>query len=475
LERAHGLTPFAFFAHILHAQQGRQKMLEKLGLDAADALDEFLSLSLSYEKNHVPTLQGFVAWMADNQQDIKRPVESAGKDEVRILTVHGSKGLEAPVVLLPDTVSPPSDLPALLWVPLGDSLVPCMTPSEADAPLCLQVFKAIEARKQQEEYHRLLYVALTRAKEHLYVCGWKGSRRVSPHSWYTAIHHAISSHEAASVFPFCAGIEDWQGEGVRLSFGAFEKSAGEKAGDTLLKRGVEGEEFSPPAEEVSPLAEEVSPPAEEFSPLAEEEGALAPEDGPLLPAWALSPVPLEVTPQAVAVTQAESPLSQGTASLKARERGVAIHRLLETLLPVLQAGRFLKDTDLVDLLQQHTTALVREGFCGAREAEAYGAQVFALLKNEELQWIWSPQGLSEVPVWGMVDGQLISGRIDRLVVREADVVLIDFKTDARPTLPLPEAYQRQLLLYRQLVAPLYSQPVRCALLWTQTSALTWLT
>ena len=112
-------TPFAFFAWLLGPEQGRRQIYARLGLEAADALDEFLELALAYERSETPSLQGFLAWLTASPVPVKRDMEIA-RDEVRVMTVHGAKGLEAPVVILADTTTPPrgTHQPRLLELPI---------------------------------------------------------------------------------------------------------------------------------------------------------------------------------------------------------------------------------------------------------------------------------------------------------------------------------------------------------------------
>ena len=103
-------TPFAFYARVLGAEGGRKRFLARLGHEADDALDEFLNLALDYERRETPSLQGFIAWLRTAQTDVKRDMEIT-RDEVRVMTVHGAKGLEAPIVILADTTTPPAGPP----------------------------------------------------------------------------------------------------------------------------------------------------------------------------------------------------------------------------------------------------------------------------------------------------------------------------------------------------------------------------
>ena len=115
LARADFTPPFELFADILGNRGGRKKLLGRLGADANDPIDEFLSLAFDYERNQVPSLQGFLRWLDTGDVEVKRDLEQATRDEVRVMTVHGSKGLQAPVVFLPDSVQVPSQAPRLLW------------------------------------------------------------------------------------------------------------------------------------------------------------------------------------------------------------------------------------------------------------------------------------------------------------------------------------------------------------------------
>ncbi len=115
LARADFVPPYELYAEILGAQGGRRMLLERLGIEAEDPVEEFLALALSYEREHVPSLQGFLRWLVAGDTEVKRDFGASQRDEVRILTVHGAKGLEAPVVFLPDTMQLPKPPDTLLW------------------------------------------------------------------------------------------------------------------------------------------------------------------------------------------------------------------------------------------------------------------------------------------------------------------------------------------------------------------------
>ncbi len=206
--------PFEFFSSILDRDGGRSRLLARLGEEAADAIDAFLDLALNFDNNEPPSLQGFLTWLSASDREIKRDMEQ-GRDEVRIMTVHGAKGLEAPIVFLPDTCSSKSgrmpgslltthdiDLPEQ-WSRAEPFLWPVKGISSTAA-----IKDAREAMEdaEREERNRLLYVALTRARDRLYIAGFEGKRPPRPDAWYSIISEALATQLAPA--------KDWDGRAV---------------------------------------------------------------------------------------------------------------------------------------------------------------------------------------------------------------------------------------------------------------------
>src|SRR6266540_1736585 len=199
--------PFAFYARILGAEGGRRRFLARLGHEADDALDEFLNLALDYERRETPSLQGFIARLRAAQTDVKRDMEIT-RDEVRVMTVHGAKGLEAPIVVLADTTTPPAGPPQR-----QPRLLP-LAPATSHSPNCF-VWAGVKAtdtapvsaarerarREADDEYRRLLYVAMTRAIGRLVICGADGERARPEGCWWNLVFEAlkppVSVEEAA--------------------------------------------------------------------------------------------------------------------------------------------------------------------------------------------------------------------------------------------------------------------------------------
>ncbi len=184
-------TPFAFYAKLLGAGGARRRFLGRLGVEANDALDEFLNLALDYERRDTPSLQGFVAWLRDAQTEVKRDMEIA-RDEVRVMTVHGAKGLEAPIVILADTMTPPTGPKPPRLLELSGGAVIWAGRKEDDVP---SVAAARDTAKSEaeNEYRRLLYVAMTRAADRLIICGADGRTKRPERCWYDLVRGPLDA------------------------------------------------------------------------------------------------------------------------------------------------------------------------------------------------------------------------------------------------------------------------------------------
>src|SRR6202030_112175 len=178
-------TPFAFYAKLLGAGRARRRFLGRLGVEANDALDEFLNLALDYERRDTPSLQGFVAWLRDARSEVKRDMEIA-RDEVRVMTVHGAKGLEAPIVILADTMTPPTGPKPPRLLELSGGAVIWAGRKEDDVP-SVPAARDVAKNEAENEYRRLLYVAMTRAADRLIVCGAAGRTKRRERCWYDLV------------------------------------------------------------------------------------------------------------------------------------------------------------------------------------------------------------------------------------------------------------------------------------------------
>ncbi|WP_299623194.1 double-strand break repair helicase AddA [Pelagibius sp.] len=437
------VAPFELYSALLGAGRGREKLLARLGPDAADPVEEFLSLALSYERENSPSLEGFLHWLMAGDLEIKRDLEQA-QGAVRLLTVHGSKGLEAPIVILPDTLQQPRGGDSLLWPQDGEGKAPLpVWPIKRDYALAaLEGARAGQRLAREQEYRRLLYVALTRAQDRLYVCGWEGRRAAPEGNWFQLVEQAMAglseAGEAESVdFDFAGeiGADGWAGRGWRYARGTLETAA---------------------AAQPSAAPQDMA-------------GASA-----VLPAWARTPAPAEpVPPRPLAPSRPSMPepavrsplVGAGNADNRRFRRGRLIHRLLQSLPDLAPAEReaaarrFLS-SPLHDL--------------SPSDAEDILAEVLAVLTDPALAALFGPGSRAEVPLAGLIETasgpQIISGQVDRLLVEDRTISLIDYKTQ-RPAPETPEAvapvYLRQMAAYRALLAGIYpDRAIHSFLVWT---------
>ncbi|HWK45515.1 MAG TPA: double-strand break repair helicase AddA [Stellaceae bacterium] len=434
--------PYELFAEVLGPRQGRKRLIGRLGLQANDAIDEFLAQTLAYEAAHVPSLQGFLAWLDRGELEAKRDPDPAGRNEVRIMTVHGAKGLQAPIVFLPDTVAVPTQVPSLLWPKLGpeklgsEKLAPATgpllwVPARGQGEPVAAAAREAACRRRDDEYRRLLYVALTRAADRLYIGGWRTKRAPAGGSpcWYDMI---------------AAGMADLTPVEEIAAFDTIAQPPGPQPG--LVRRYACRQQAAPVTE--PPRASlDASPPA--------------------LPAWIDAPPPPEPAPPRPLVASRPSLPDPAVLSPLAADdgrrfrRGLIVHRLLQTL---------------PDLPRESVEAATRRYLASPAhdldpvEQAAIARETLAVLADPDFAPIFGPGSRAEVPVVGLIEGRVISGRIDRLVVTDAAVLIVDYKTNRPPPrhqADIAPLYREQLRAYRAALAAIYpGRPVRAALLWT---------
>ncbi len=433
-EQARRLTPFAFYAELLGAGGGRRKILGRLGHEANDALDEFLNLALDYERAETPSLQDFVAWMRAAESEVKRDMEMA-RDEVRVMTVHGAKGLEAPIVILADTTTPPQGWhpPKLLALPPQNA-----APGTPDrlvwaGPKGNDVGAMSDARETalgdaRNEYRRLLYVAMTRAIDRLIVCGVDSARKRPEGCWYDLVRGAL---EGACVKEMA---DDGAGEVWRYRKGL----------DAPVVAAAEKE----PAPSVVTLPDWLK-------------GGIKGEPARAAP---IKPSGFVDDPEAVELFR------PGQARKHALQRGNIVHRLMQSLPDIPREAR---------AAAAHSHIARRGQDFSEAERDEIASQVLAVLDDPRFADLFAPGSRAEVPIVGRIGGELVNGVMDRLVVAPDAIQIADYKTNRLVPRSLAEMqirYQRyikQLALYRAVLMQLYpDRPVRAALVWTAVPQLT---
>ena len=429
LARVDYASPFGLLSEALGALGGRARLYARLGPEAAEPVDELLAASLVYAAGHPPSLQGFLHWLKLSGAEVKREAEAAG-DTVRIMTVHGSKGLEAPLVILPDTTALPPEDRALHWARDPDTGVelPLWVPNKELRCRAVDELREENAAKRAREYNRLLYVALTRARDRLLICGWE-THREQDGTWYTKVRGGLQTLGATET-DFTA----WPGKALVLE---------------------------------SPQTAVVGRPPDR--------GA---EDHPAPPAWAgqapdwrptpLPPEPAMPRPLAPSrpdgvelgpVPAARSPLAQ-LGPREAFGRGIVMHALLQHL-PNLAEN-------------QRNGAAIAYASRAAHSLDDPGAvarQAMSILQTPALVPLFAPGSRAEQPISGVVGTHIVTGQIDRLAVLPDRVLIADYKTNRAPpadAAAVPILYLRQMAAYRAVLALLYpDRPIECLLIWTE--------
>ncbi|GGH06106.1 double-strand break repair helicase AddA [Alsobacter metallidurans] len=417
--------PFGFYASVLGPDGGRKAMLSRLGPEAGDAVDEFLRLALEHEQRATPSLALFLHAMESADITVKRDMEG-GRDEVRVMTVHGAKGLEAPIVFMADTCSEPHgrhDSP-IFGVPYADgpdgALLPVWSPKSACDTAVIRRAREALREAARDEYHRLLYVAMTRARDRLYVCGFEGARKRGDACWYEMIRTTLA--------PFME-----------------EHPAGEGDAVVLRRQSRPWPVVAASTGMPAPVAA-VAPPW-----LSAKAPAEASRRPPLRPSSAIDAADGE--PARVGAGRDRD----------GRTVGRLVHALLEALPGCPAALRPSAAQRLVDSRGAGLPAERRAGLV---------AEVLAILDSPALAPLFGPHSRAEAPVAGTLRlggaSHPVSGQIDRLAVLPDGVLVADYKTGApAPGESVPEPYLAQLAVYRALLAQIYpDRPVRCLLVWT---------
>ncbi len=446
LARVDYVSPHALLSEALGRLGGRARLLARLGPEAAEPVDELLSAALRHAEAHPPSLQSFLHWLRRSEETVRREPDSAG-DAVRVMTAHGAKGLQARLVVLPDTTAVPPTDENLLWSGPGDDaaedgmVLPFWVPrAELGSAPTRRLRDRIRAAAE-EESNRLLYVALTRAADRLVVCGWEPGRKPGgtppPGAWYLLCRKGFEA-AGATGRPFPLG---WPGEMLVLErVGAADPARSEAPASrpevplpSWIGRAPSWRAQPPPAE--PPLPRPLAP--------------SRPDDVGLGPVPAL-----------------RSPLDALTRGRdQAFRRGRLVHRLLQHL-HELPPGQ--RDAASLRFLQAGPDGLPPE------EAERVAGQLRVLLAHPDLQPLFAPEALVEQPIVGVADGVVVSGQMDRLRVLPERVLLCDFKTNRRtPAAPeqVPVSYLRQMAAYRALLASIYpDRLIRCTLVWTEDAS-----
>ena len=422
LARADFTSPAALLTWILVGPwQGRKVLTARLGDDAGDPIDELLNAAMAFASSHVPSLAGFLQWFAAGDGDVKR--EAGGQsDLVRVMTVHGSKGLQAPIVILADATSNPDKAQnAPVDLDDGDGRhVPLPPLRKDEKSTAIRLAENAARAADRAEHWRLLYVAMTRAEEALFITGALGplDKGVVPtESWFGALAPVMND-----ATPHADPI--WS---RRWQLGALAPL--------------------PPRDMATRDAGPIAVPGDLREPIG-------PEPRPLRP----------LAPSALGEDAAPSaPTRPGPGARQAARRGTLLHRLLERLpevaVPMREPAAIAWLTRMAaDMPGDERAAMVRSAL--------------AVIAEPQWQAVFGPGSLAEVPIAALVGARMVNGTIDRLLITADTIRIIDFKTDRRPPDNLnaiPVAYLRQMAAYVAALKVIHpGRAVSAALLYTGT-------
>ncbi|MBB5514038.1 ATP-dependent helicase/nuclease subunit A [Rubricella aquisinus] len=403
--------PYEMIDLILTGLEGRKKLIARLGPEAEDAIDELTAQAIAYERSEAPTITGFLHWLTAGEISVKREQDRA-RDEIRVMTVHGAKGLEAPIVILPECGKNSRDGEDKRKILLLDKDIPIWTPRASDSPEAVLADKSAQKQRNIEESERLLYVAMTRAENWLIVRGGGEEEKppqspedVAKTSWHSKIAQAMRAAGAVE-------------EGGRLV-------------------------LQSPDWGVATLPE---PAVEDRT-----------EAAVTLPDWAHDPAPPS---PAAAATVTPTELSEGLSHALPGEpdqdalaRGTAIHRLLEVLPGLPDRAQAARSLGLTEYLEE----------------------VARVLDAPALGWVWG-EALTELPFVLPLEGRDVVGMMDRVLIAPDSIHIVDFKSNRvvpRQPEEVPDGLILQLALYHLAAQRIWpDRACRATLLWTHDASAT---
>ena len=442
-------TPFEFYSRVLEIDEVRKKLTGRLGAETSDMIDEFLNFALSMEKKNSSSLEILINTLGEYAPVIKREMEG-DQDEVRIMTVHGAKGLEAPIVFLVDNGAKatgghkPDFLHACGLGDLGQGFH--WIGKKGERSIVGEQLLDAKDRAAEDEYKRLLYVGMTRAADRLIVAGYKSKQNTKNITWIDLVRRALEERSDQVDYD---------------DFSAIRFPSGMRTESNSAVHDTEEDRSTVQVPACFDHAAPKEPPAPR----------------PLIPSGA-SGLAIDVDRDDTSAEQSKSLLAtvgtddrtQQSSPNAAMLRGTIIHRLLQ-MLPAVPEN----EQEDRARLYCHTYGSTFQH----DEIDRMCGQVFGILRNPDYAPFFDNDAHAEVSVMGTVDlggvERAVSGVIDRLVELPDCVVLIDYKTNAFPlesVSQVPDTYLRQMALYHALVSPLYPEkPVRTVLLFTATPKL----
>jgi ATP-dependent helicase/nuclease subunit A len=412
---------------LLNNLNGKKNFINRLGEQTIDPIDEFMNLALSYETKHIPSLQGFLQWINSDELIIKRELDQSEDNLVRIMTAHSSKGLQAPIVILPDCLQNSSKSPNIFF---DEEKIFYFGTKTKKYNQYLENLKQNNKQIQNEEKKRLLYVAMTRAEDRLYITAWNNKKAAIKENWYEIIQEAIKKigTKKTQIFASTKEYGTYPNEVISYQTKQLEKVESKNSNDASylsdinisfpnwLKNKPINEQSSTKTLSPSKADEQNAPPA--FSPLKHDD------------------------------------------SYKYL-RGNLIHKMLE-IIPNIE--KKLHKTSCKNFLDKFAPDLTND------QKENLIKETLSVIYNENFCELFMENSKAEVPIIGKIEDKTASGIIDRIVILKDEVIIVDYKTNRPPPKNVddtPKIYIKQLSIYKKILSDIYpNKKITCTLLWT---------
>ncbi|XP_066251541.1 ATP-dependent helicase/nuclease subunit A-like [Euwallacea similis] len=473
-------SPLALFTHILRT--GKKKFAARLGLECFEVLDEFMNLVLQFEN---PSLQAFVQWIKENNPEIKNDMQSE-RNAVRIMTIHKSKGLQAPIVFLVDTNTVPRNSESIIF----DGTEAPFWCGKNNNAYCDQV-KREKKLEDYNEYLRLLYVALTRAEDELYILS---KEPVQKGSWYDLITKYGEPYEKKqrglrpifkekvevlcvnANYPYIYKKRDYFDVPVislppnlSMSFQCLTLESSKKEGE-------------PASATRSPVSFQHSLSSFQHPSLSFQCLTLEKEEKP---ASAHSPVPFQhslssfqrvtlesnfwipvsstgMTNRGIGMTDRGIGMTGESAGMTTRSigmtdgyaRGLIIHSILQYMSKIEKERR------------KNWVRKYLDNINTSEDKDEIYSKILAF--NEKYGYLFDLEGKSEITLSGTIDGKSVLVRLDRLCITQDKAIIIDYKSHRNVSVSLLNEIKKQMLIYKTLVQEIYpNKQVECVVIWVE--------
>ncbi len=408
-------SPLTLFTHILRT--GKKKFAARLGLECFEVLDEFMNLVLQFEN---PSLQAFVQWIKENNPEIKNDMQSE-RNAVRIMTIHKSKGLQAPIVFLVDTNTVPRNSESIIF---DGTEVPFWCGKNNNA-YCDQV-KREKKLEDYNEYLRLLYVALTRAEDELYILS---KEPVQKGSWYDLITQYGTSYEKKQAYLQPIFKEKVEVLCVNANYPYIYKKRDYFDVPVIslppaLAHSSVSSQRPPLSSQCLTLEKEEKPASATHSSMSFQHLMLeSRKKEPVSATW--------MTNRGTGMTESSTGMTDGYA------RGLIIHSILQYM-PKIEKER-----------RKNWVRKYLDNINTSEDKDEIYSKILAF--NEKYGYLFDLEGKSEITLSGIIDGKSVLVRLDRLCITQDKAIIIDYKSHRNVSVSSLNEIKKQMLTYKTLV------------------------